>query len=50
MSDIEDGGPDMAPIPPTLGSAIDYMGASKGPQAPDARQRPGEAVALLGRR
>jgi hypothetical protein len=21
MSDIEDGGPDMAPIPPTLGSA-----------------------------
>ncbi len=26
------------------------MGASKGPQAPYARQRPGEAVALLGRR
>jgi hypothetical protein len=23
------------------------MGASKGPQAPNARQRPGEAVALL---
>ena len=30
MSVIEDGGPDMAPIPP------------------NARQRPGEAVALLG--
>jgi hypothetical protein len=31
MSDIQDGGPDMAPIPPT------------------ARQRPGKAVALLGK-
>src|SRR5437660_12878115 len=52
------GGPEMAPKPPTLGSAPAppwrssislrrLHGAPKWPQAPNARKRPGTAVALL---
>src|SRR5688572_17318394 len=40
-------GASTAPIPQRSAARSTDMGASKGPQSPDARQRPGKAVARL---